>query len=147
MPDQVVLLRLGRECFQATFPGNHISAGAKEALLSRARAEDARVVALLESVFVAMASCGHGSSCWRQSSVPVGGSAAELAPQNVVPVKEGWATVGRSPLAKLIVSPSWLDTFHATDNPSWNLPWSKWGHDFSMGTRVNRAWKLSVCFP
>ena len=49
------------------------------------------MVALLESVFVAMASCGHGSSCWRQPSVPVGGSAAELAPQNVVPDKEGWA--------------------------------------------------------
>ena len=79
------LTAVGREGFQATLPGKHISARAQEALLSRARAGDARV-ALLESVFVAMV-----LHVGRQSSVPVGGFAAEPAPQNPVPVSEEWA--------------------------------------------------------
>ena len=43
-------------------------------------------MALLESVFVATV-----HHVGRQSSVPVGGSATEQAPQNVVPVSDGWA--------------------------------------------------------
>ena len=70
-----------------------------EKCLSRACAEDARV-ALLESVFVALV-----LHVGRQSSVPVGGSAAEPAPQNLAPVSEGWVQLDAVDLQEELLFP------------------------------------------